>query len=74
MNFDDRAEAEGSAAKFKDEQQNMLQRKMTDKRGMPGPNMSLAYRDDEIERQNFANEATLRYALMSKGMPSALGC
>ena len=27
---------------------------------MPGPNMSLAYRDDEIERQNFANEATLR--------------
>lgn len=32
------------------------------KSGMPGPNMSLAYRDDEVERQNFANEPTLRYA------------
>lgn len=30
---------------------------------MPGPNMSLAYRDDEIERQNFSNEATLRWVV-----------
>lgn len=38
-----------------------MQRDNLDKQGMPGPNMSLAYRDDEVERQNFANEATLRY-------------
>lgn len=62
LNFDDRSEANSSAEQYKDAEQNKFQRDNADKKGMPGPNMSLAYRDDEIERQNFANEATLRYA------------
>lgn len=61
MNFDDRAEANTSAEQYKDQEQNKFQRDNKDKQGMPGPNMSLAYRDDEIERQNFSNEATLRW-------------
>lgn len=60
LNFDDRSEANTSAEQYKDAEQNKFQRDNADKKGMPGPNMSLAYRDDEIERQNFANEATLR--------------
>ena len=62
LNFDDRAEANSSAEQYKDAEQNKFQRDNKDKQGMPGPNMSLAYRDDEIERQNFSNEATLRYS------------
>lgn len=61
LNFDDRSEANTSAEQYKDAEQNKFQRENADKQGMPGPNMSLAYRDDEIERQNFANEATLRF-------------
>lgn len=64
MNFDDRAEANTSAEQYKDQEQNKFQRDNKDKQGMPGPNMSLAYRDDEIERQNFSNEATLRWVFM----------
>ena len=60
LNFDDRADANSSAEQYKDAEQNKFQRDNKDKQGMPGPNMSLAYRDDEIERQNFSNEATLR--------------
>ncbi len=60
LNFDDRAEAESSASDSKMDQQNALQRDNQEKQGMPGPNMSLAYRDDEVERQNFANEPTLQ--------------
>jgi len=40
--------------------QDSLQKDNQQKQGMPGPNMSLAYRDDEVERQNFANEPTLQ--------------
>ena len=61
LNFDDRAEASNSAEQYKDAEQNRFQRDNKDKQGMPGPNMSLANRDDEIERQNFSNEATLRF-------------
>ncbi|DBA82995.1 TPA: hypothetical protein ACH3X1_006772 [Trebouxia sp. C0004] len=63
LNFDDRAEAESSASQSKmDGIQDSLQKDNQQKQGMPGPNMSLAYRDDEVERQNFANEPTLKYA------------
>lgn len=63
LNFDDRSEADSSASQSKgNSQQNSIQRDNLEKQGMPGPNMSLAYRDDEVERQNFANEPTLKYA------------
>lgn len=64
LNFDDRTDANSSAEQYKDAEQNKFQRDNKDKQGMPGPNMSLAYRDDEIERQNFSNEATLRCVSM----------
>ena len=61
LNFDDRAEADSSASQSKmDGIQDSLQKDNQQKQGMPGPNMSLAYRDDEVERQNFANEPTLQ--------------
>lgn len=61
LNFDDRKQGQSSAEQFKDAEQNKLSRNSSEKE--LGPNMSLAYRDDEVERQNFANEATLRYKL-----------
>lgn len=56
LNFDDRADADSVAQQRKGDQ---IRKDNLDKQGMPGPNMALAYRDDEVERQNFANEPTL---------------
>lgn len=62
LNFDARPEPQGSAQQWKEKEPNQFKRDNIQQQGMPGPNMSLAYRDDEIERQNFANEPTLKYA------------
>lgn len=59
LNFDDRSDADDVAQQRKGD---AIRQDNLDKQGMPGPNMSLAYRDDEVERQNFANEPTLEYA------------
>ena len=56
LNFDDRADADDVAQQRKGD---AIRKDNLEKQGMPGPNMSLAYRDDEMERQNFANEPTL---------------
>ena len=56
LNFDDRSDADDVAQQRKGD---AIRQDNLDKQGMPGPNMSLAYRDDEVERQNFANEPTL---------------
>ena len=64
LNFDDRSEADSSASQSKaDGRQDAVQKDNLDRQGMPGPNMSLAYRDDEVERQNFANEPTLKWVI-----------
>lgn len=63
LNFDDREDASSVAQQQKGDQ---IRQDDLKKQGMPGPNMSLAYRDDEIERQNFANEPTLQYVLLPR--------
>lgn len=53
LNLQDRSEA-ASKQKMSDEEKQKYR--------AAGPSMSIAQRNDELERQNFANEPTLRYA------------
>ena len=56
LNMQDRSEADSLAAASKQKMSDEEKQKYR----AAGPSMSMAQRNDELERQNFANEPTLR--------------